>query len=89
MIKAANDLGRSLKIRMEVSSYDALCLMVLAGPGIGIMPEGGVAIYKMDGAKVIRLDEPSASRELSVCVRSRGALSVAAGLFLEHLLQRA
>jgi DNA-binding transcriptional LysR family regulator len=87
LIKAANDLGRSLRIRMEVSSYDALCLMVQAGLGIGIMPEGSAGIYKMDGAKVVRLDEPWASRELSVCVRSREALSVAAGLFLGHLLE--
>ncbi|MFW0754699.1 LysR family transcriptional regulator [Pseudomonas sp. H11T01] len=87
LIKAANDLGRSLKIRMEVSSYDALCLMVQAGVGIGIMPEGSARIYKMDGAKVVRLDEAWASRELSLCVRSREALSVAAGLFLGHLLE--
>jgi DNA-binding transcriptional LysR family regulator len=87
LIKAANDLGRSLKIRMEVSSYDALCLMVQAGVGIGIMPEGSAGIYKMDGAKVVRLDETWASRELSLCVRSREALSVAAGLFLGHLLE--
>lgn len=88
LIKAANDLGRSLKIRMEVSSYDALCLMVQAGLGIGIMPAGSAEVYKMDGAKVISLDETWASRELSVCVRSRDALSVAARLFLEHLLER-
>jgi DNA-binding transcriptional LysR family regulator len=87
LIKAANDLGRSLKIRMEVSSYDALCLMVQAGLGIGIMPAGSAEVYKMDGAKVINLDETWASRELSVCVRSRDALSVAARLFLEHLLE--
>ncbi|PTT98051.1 LysR family transcriptional regulator [Pseudomonas sp. HMWF031] len=87
LIKAANDLGRSLKIRMEVSSYDALCLMVQAGLGIGIMPAGSAEVYKMDGAKVINLDETWTSRELSVCVRSRDALSVAARLFLEHLLE--
>lgn len=81
-------MGRTLKIRMEVSSYDALCLMVQAGLGIGITPEGSAAIYRMDGAKAVRLDEPWACRELSVCVRSREALSVAAGLFLEHLLER-
>ncbi len=87
LIKAANDLGRSLKIRMEVSSYDAMCLMVQAGLGIGIMPEGSARIYRMDSAKVIRLDETWASRELSVCVRSREALSGVAGLFLDHLLE--
>jgi DNA-binding transcriptional LysR family regulator len=87
LIKAANDLGRSLKIRMEVSSYDALCLMVQAGLGIGIMPAGSAEVYKMEGAKVINLVETWASRELSICVRSRDALSVAARLFLEHLLE--
>lgn len=87
LIKAANDLGRSLKIRMEVSSYDALCGMVQAGVGIGILPEGSVDMYKIDRAKRVRLDEAWTFRELSICVRSRSALSVAAGLFLDHLLQ--
>lgn len=87
LIKAANDLGRSLKIRMEVSSYDALCGMVQAGVGIGIMPEGSVQVYKMHGARSVQLDEAWSLRELSVCVRSRAALSVAAGLFLDHLLE--
>ena len=87
LIKAANDLGRSLKIRLEVSSYDALCGMVQAGVGIGILPEGSMSIYKIDRAKTVRLDEAWTSRELSVCVRSRAGLSVAAGLFLDHLLE--
>ncbi|QJI37959.1 LysR family transcriptional regulator [Pseudomonas sp. ADAK13] len=87
LIKAANDLGRSLKIRMEVSSYDALCGMVQAGVGIGILPEGSMSLYKIDRAKMVRLDEAWTSREISVCVRSREALSVAAGLFLDHLLE--
>lgn len=86
MIKAANDLGRSLKIRMEVASYDALCLMVQAGVGIGILPEGSAAIYRLNGASIVRLNEPWASRELSACVRSRAALSTAAQLFLAHVL---
>lgn len=87
LIKAANDLGRSLKIRMEVSSYDALCGMVQAGVGIGILPEGSLSIYNIERATVISLDESWTSREISVCVRSREALSVAAGLFLDHLLE--
>jgi DNA-binding transcriptional LysR family regulator len=86
LIKAANDLGRSLRIRMEVASYDALSLMVQAGIGIGIMPERSAGIYKMDGAKVVQLEDEWASRDLDVCVRSRAGLSVAAELFLQHLL---
>lgn len=87
LIKAANDLGRSLRIRMEVASYDALSLMVQAGIGIGIMPEGSAGIYRLNGAKVVQLNEHWASRDLDVCVRARAALSVAAQLFLEHLLR--
>ncbi|MFJ3469645.1 LysR family transcriptional regulator [Pseudomonas sp. NPDC090201] len=87
LIKAANDMGRSLKIRMEVSSYDALCLMVQAGVGIGIMPRGSVEIYRMDSATVVPLTDDWARRELSLCVRSREGLSMAAELFLEHLLK--
>lgn len=87
LIKAANDLGRSLRIRMEVASYDALSLMVQAGIGIGIMPEGSAGIYRLNGAKVVQLDEHWASLDLDVCVRARAALSVAAQLFLEHVLR--
>jgi DNA-binding transcriptional LysR family regulator len=86
LIKAANDVGRSLRIRMEVASYDALFLMVQAGIGVGIMPEGSVGIYHLNGAKIIRIEDEWASRELSVCVRSRAGLSAAGELFLQHLL---
>ncbi|MDB5981802.1 MAG: LysR family transcriptional regulator [Pseudomonas sp.] len=86
MIKAASDVGRSLKIRMEVSSYDALCLMVQAGIGIGILPQGSVDIYSIHNAKTLVLDEPWASRELTLCVRSKDALSVTARLLFDHML---
>jgi DNA-binding transcriptional LysR family regulator len=86
LIKAANDVGRSLRIRMEVASYDALFLMVQAGIGVGIMPEGSAGIYHLNGAKIIRIEDEWASRELSVCVRSRAGLSAAGELFLQHLL---
>ena len=86
MIKAASDVGRSLKIRMEVSSYDALCLMIQAGIGIGILPQGSVDIYNLQNAKTLALDEPWASRELTMCVRSREALSITARLLFDHML---
>lgn len=86
MVKAANDLGRTLKLRMEVSSYDALCLMVDAGIGIGVLPQGAVQAYNLPNTRILALDEPWASRELALCVSSRDSLSVAAHLLLDHLL---
>lgn len=86
LIKAANDVGRSLKIRMEVSNYDALGLMVQAGIGLGVMPLGSVGLYNLANTCTVDLDEPWARRELSLCVRSREGLSSAARLFFDHLL---
>lgn len=86
MIKAASDAGRSVKLRVQVSSYDALCLMVQAGIGIGILPQGSVDIYAIRNAKTVILDEPWATRELTLCVRSREALSVTARLLFDHML---
>ncbi|MCS3469736.1 DNA-binding transcriptional LysR family regulator [Pseudomonas sp. JUb42] len=86
LIKAANDVGRSLKIRMEVSNYDALGLMVQAGIGLGVMPLGSVGLYNLANIRTVDLDEPWARRELSLCVRSREGLSSAARLFFDHLL---
>lgn len=87
LIKAANDAGRSLKIRMEVANYDALGLMVQARIGIGIMPEGSVGLYNLANTRTVALDEPWAQRELSLCVRSREGLSSAARLLFDHLRQ--
>lgn len=87
LIKAANDAGRSLKIRMEVSNYDALGLMVQAGIGIGIMPQGSVGLYNLSNTCTLGLDEPWAQRELSLCVRSQEGLSSTARLLFDHLRQ--
>src|SRR5438552_7608893 len=45
MAKAASKLGRTLKLRIQVLSYDAQCLMVEAGLGIGILPKASMRTY--------------------------------------------
>lgn len=89
MIEAAAEAGRPLRLRMQVSGYDALCLMVGAGMGIGILPKMSASIYSMEHAKILTLVEPWAHRELALCVRSREALSVTAGIMFEHLIENA
>ncbi|MEX8194915.1 LysR family transcriptional regulator [Comamonas guangdongensis] len=84
--RAAADQGLQPRLRMKVTGYDALCLMVAAGLGIGILPEGSARIYI--GAlplRCIRLAEPWAERQLMLCVRSQDALSPVAQLLVEHL----
>lgn len=84
--RAAADAGLPLRLRMQVSGYDALCLMVAAGMGLGVLPRGSAQIYQ--GALAIRLvalDEPWARRRLMLCLRADEAPSGAARLLVEHL----
>jgi hypothetical protein len=46
-IKATTDAGRSLKPRLQVSRYDARCLMVQAGMEIGLLPTASAGIYRV------------------------------------------
>jgi DNA-binding transcriptional LysR family regulator len=87
LMRAASDLGRSWICRMQVTSYDALCCMIEAGLGIGILPRQLATSY----AKALRivpvaLNEPWASRAFSICCRPYRELSPAARLLLDHLL---
>ncbi|GCF83556.1 LysR family transcriptional regulator [Geobacter sp. SVR] len=86
ILRTAQDLGRTLKLRIQVNSFDALCLMVEAGLGIGIVPKGAAKAY-FKGLRIrpVMLDEPWAHRELQICVRSYGALHAAARLLVDHL----
>jgi DNA-binding transcriptional LysR family regulator len=86
LTKAAAELGRPLRLRIQVSSYDALCLMVAAGLGIGVMPRKSAQLF-LPSLKIrcVSLDESWAARKLVLCVRDLAALSPAARLLVQHL----
>jgi DNA-binding transcriptional LysR family regulator len=86
LLRAAHELDRTPKLRIQVNSFDALCLMVEAGLGIGIVPKGAAKPY-FKGLRIrsINLDEPWANRDLKICIRSLEALPAAAKLLVEHL----
>lgn len=85
LVKAASELGRALKLRMQVTSYDAQCLMVEAGLGIGILPKASAEIYSALAIRTIALDEIWATRHMDLCVRAYDALPAAAKLLFDHL----
>ena len=89
LLRAAHELDCTPKLRIQVNSFDALCLMVEAGLGIGIVPKGAAKPY-FKGLRIrsIILDEPWARRELKVCVRSLEVLPAAARLLVEHLMKK-
>jgi DNA-binding transcriptional LysR family regulator len=85
LTKAATALGRTLRQRIQVTGYDALCLMVEAGMGIGILPKNSARPYTRSlRLKTIPLNEPWSRRQLAICVRSYEHLSVAAKLLVDH-----
>jgi len=68
-------LGLNLSLRIQVSSFEAICRMVEAGVGIGVLPESAAMRHRRTMQLVtIELDEPWAVRERSILVRELDAL---------------
>lgn len=90
LTQAANRLQKECRLRIQVPGYDALCLMVSSGLGIGIAPRNMTKLYvrRLKLAE-ITLAEPWAPRSLSIAVRSRESLSPAAAALVHHLQAQA
>lgn len=72
-------IGRTLRARIRLRSFDALCQLVAEGVGLAILPvDAAERAARTLTLKVIDLDEDWASRQLLVCTRSFAALSKAA-----------
>jgi DNA-binding transcriptional LysR family regulator len=68
-------MGEQLSLRIQVSGFEAICRMVEAGVGIGILPESAARRHSRTMKLVtVELDEPWAVRERSVLVRELEAL---------------
>jgi DNA-binding transcriptional LysR family regulator len=68
-------IGEQLSLRIQVSSFEAICRMVEAGVGIGIIPESAAIRHSRTMELVtIQLDESWAVRERSILVRELDAL---------------
>jgi DNA-binding transcriptional LysR family regulator len=87
LTRAATDAGRTFEPRIQVTSFDAVCSMVAAGLGIGIVPRTATTAYTTSlGLAAVPLTDAWAQRELSLCARSLESLSPAARLLRDHLL---
>jgi DNA-binding transcriptional LysR family regulator len=86
MMRAAADAGGSIKLRIQVRSFDGMCRMIQANLGIGILPTGAIAPYvKSMGIRTVALEEDWAVRDLRICVREVRALPAAARQLVQHL----
>jgi DNA-binding transcriptional LysR family regulator len=71
LIQAADKLGYPFRFRVEVGSFEAVCRMIEAGVGIGIVPELVAKRYaqRLD-IKIVRLSDEWSERKLQICVRN-------------------
>src|ERR1700757_2751479 len=83
--KAAR-IGRPLRLRVQLRSFDAVCRLVECRVGIGIVPETTARrVAKTMAIKPVTLSDPWAVRDLTICVKSRDELPVYARQLVEHL----
>ena len=75
MMQIANDLGTRFPIRVQVSSFDALCRMVAAGAGVGILPASAARrLAQTTAIHVVELSDAWAERQMQICVQDMEAL---------------
>lgn len=87
--REAAAINRTVRLRFQVTSYDALVAMVRANLGLGIVPVKALSIHATEDLRIIPLKDSWAQRQLKLCVRSNEALSGAAKRLLEHLITQA
>ncbi|HEX4040701.1 MAG TPA: LysR substrate-binding domain-containing protein, partial [Xanthobacteraceae bacterium] len=79
-------VGRPLRLRVQLRSFDAVCRLVECKVGIGIVPETTARrVAKTMAIKTIALSDPWALRDLTICVRAMKELPLYARQLVEHL----
>jgi DNA-binding transcriptional LysR family regulator len=82
----AGRIGKPLRLRVQLRSFDAVCRMVEAGVGLGIVPETTAQhAIRSAAINVIDLEDSWATRDLTLCIRSLSSLTLSARQLVEHL----
>ena len=80
--------GSTLKLRVRMTSFDAICKMVEYGAGVAVIPERAARTYRKHAINVIGLTDEWVIRRLLICVREIDDLSGHAKRLVEHLRAR-
>ncbi len=84
--RAAAAVGKTIALRIQVTSLDAVCRMIDNGLGIGVLPDKAFALVRGVGDLVaIPLTDNWALRDIVLVARDFSALPVPARLLVEHL----
>ncbi len=86
--RAAADLQRTLRWRIQVSNFETACRMIEANVGIGVLPEGTARRHARGMAlRIVALDDAWAERKLQICVAQRDALPLFARQLVDLLVE--
>jgi len=82
----ATRIGKPIRLRVQLRSFDAVCRMVEAGVGLGIVPETTARRTARTAAiAAVDLEDPWAARDLTLCIRSLKDLPPSVRQLVEHL----
>jgi DNA-binding transcriptional LysR family regulator len=86
----ARDVHRTVKLRIQVGSFEAACRMIEANVGIGVMPESSARRYVQTmRIDIVPLADDWALRHLHICMRSRALLPAFAADLIDLLAEDA
>jgi DNA-binding transcriptional LysR family regulator len=86
LMQAAAEFGESLRPRVNISGFEAVCRMAEANLGVGLIPSQYTNRYsKGMNITTVPLDECWGARTLNICFSSSENLPPAARLLIKHL----
>jgi DNA-binding transcriptional LysR family regulator len=86
LCEKAERIGRRLKLRVQLRSFDAVCRLVECNVGIGVVPATTAARHaKTMSIRRIELTDEWAVRRLTICMRRQADLPLYARELVRHL----
>ncbi|WP_373377101.1 LysR substrate-binding domain-containing protein [Cupriavidus nantongensis] len=86
--RAAADLQRTLRWRVQVSNFETACRMIEANVGVGVLPETTARRHARAMAlRIVQLDDEWAERQLQICVADLDALPLFARKLVDLLVE--
>ncbi|TFY96090.1 LysR family transcriptional regulator [Pseudomonas nabeulensis] len=83
---AAREAGKMLRLRIHVPGFDAMCRMVQANMGIGILPHKAYELFgRALGLHAVPLSDAWSDRRLILVVRDEAQLSPVSRLLFDYL----
>ncbi|WP_316156948.1 LysR family transcriptional regulator [Cupriavidus sp. BIC8F] len=88
LTELVRDQRRKLQIRIQIRSFEAMCRMIEAGVGIGVVPLSAALRHRQTmKIEIIELHEPWALRERAVIVRELEGLPGCAKALIDELIE--